>query len=39
MLIFGAGFLWPLGRVVLQGFFSDGSFTLEYVLGVFRNPV
>lgn len=32
-------FLWPMGRVVSGGFFVNGTFTLSYLLGVFRNPI
>lgn len=37
--VFALLFFWPLGRVIGGGFFVDGSFTLEYLAGVFRNPV
>ena len=37
---FGLLFLWPLGEVVLKGFFTDnGDFTLKNVQAVFNNPV
>jgi iron(III) transport system permease protein len=40
MLVFGAFFLWPMFMVVRGGFLdASGSFTLNYVAEVFRNPV
>jgi iron(III) transport system permease protein len=41
-IIFTFGFLWPLLIIVAKGFFPDGtfgSFTLTYLVGVFRNPI
>ncbi len=38
--IFSLAFLWPLVTIIKQGFFtSEGHFTLDYLLGVFRNPI
>jgi iron(III) transport system permease protein len=37
--IFGLLFGWPVARVVTGGFWVHGSFTLEYLLGVFQNPI
>ena len=37
--VLGVLFFWPLWRVVSGGFWVDGRFTLEYIAGVFRNPV
>ena len=39
MLIYLVLFLIPLGSVVAGGFFVDGRFTLEYLTGVFSNPI
>jgi len=40
LLVFAAGFLFPLGLVIRNGFFSaDGQFTLRYLIGVFQNPI
>ena len=39
LTIFAICFLWPVLRIVGGGYFVDGRFTLQYVLGVFRNPV
>ncbi len=39
VLTFGLLFFWPLSRVIAGGFFTDGGFTLEFLFGVFRNPV
>lgn len=38
--IFGVFFLYPVGMTLAVAFQNeDGGFTLDYVLGVFRNPV
>ena len=37
--ILGALFLLPIALVVKGGFWVDGVFTLDYLLGVFRNPI
>ncbi len=40
VLIFGVFFLYPVGMTLAVAFKdTDGSFTLAYILGVFRNPV
>lgn len=39
LVSFGFLFFWPVIRVVAGGFFVDGSFTFEYIAGVFRNPI
>jgi len=40
LVVFGFGFLFPLILVIKEGFISsDGGFTFEYLIGVFRNPV
>ena len=39
MLIYGLFFLIPLFGVIKGGFIVDGSFTLEYITGVFSNPI
>jgi iron(III) transport system permease protein len=39
LVFFGVCFLWPVLRIVAGGYFVDGSFTLRYLFGVFRNPV
>ncbi|MGI5869793.1 MAG: ABC transporter permease [Kiritimatiellia bacterium] len=38
-LILGVLFLLPIALVVRGGFWVDGAFTLDYLLGVFRNPI
>jgi iron(III) transport system permease protein len=38
-LLFAVAFIMPLFMVVRGGFFRDGTFTLDYLLGVFRNPI
>ncbi|HMO52592.1 MAG TPA: iron ABC transporter permease [Kiritimatiellia bacterium] len=38
-LIFGFLFLAPLWMVIRGGFIVSGQFTLEYLFGVFKNPV
>ena len=37
--VLGALFLLPIALVVKGGFWVDGAFTLDYLLGVFRNPI
>jgi iron(III) transport system permease protein len=37
--LFAVLFFWPLLRVISGGFFTDSGFTLEFLAGVFRNPV
>ncbi|MDD3544188.1 MAG: iron ABC transporter permease, partial [Kiritimatiellae bacterium] len=37
--VFGLCLVWPVARVVSGGFYVDGRFTAEYLLGVFRNPI
>ncbi len=39
LAIFSVLFLWPIWRVVQGGFFVEGEWTLEYIAGVFRNPI
>jgi len=39
LLVFGIFFLWPVLRIVAGGYFIDGHFTLQYLTGVFRNPI
>ena len=39
MLVYLFFFLIPLGSVIKGGFFVDGGFTLEYITGVFSNPI
>jgi len=39
LAIFGVLFLYPLIKVISGGFFDGGHFTLQYLLGVFRNPI
>lgn len=39
VLIFLFLFLIPLGSVIKGGFFIDGEFTLDYIIGVFNNPI
>ena len=38
-VIFGFLFLAPLWMVIKGGFIVDGNFTLNYLFGVFKNPV
>lgn len=38
-LVLGVLFVLPLATVVSGGFHSGGRFTLQYLVGVFRNPV
>jgi len=37
--VFGLLLFWPLARVIRGGFFVDGQWTAQYLLGVFRNQV
>lgn len=37
--LFGVLLLWPVARVVGGGFYVDGKFTAEYLIGVFKNPI
>jgi iron(III) transport system permease protein len=37
--IIGTLFVFPVLRVVAGGFYVDGRFTLDYLMGVFRNPI
>ena len=39
LAVLAAGMFWPLLKVVGGGCFVDGSFTAEYLLGVFKNPI
>jgi len=39
MMVYLFFFLIPLGSVIKGGFFVDGGFTLEYLTGVFSNPI
>ncbi len=39
LALFGVLFLYPLWRVISGGFFVGGHFTLEYLRGVFNNPI
>jgi len=39
LAIFAVGFLWPLGMVVVGGFFEDGKPTFKFLIGVFQNPI
>lgn len=39
LLIFLLFFLYPLYKVISGGFIVDGQFTLEYLFGLFRNPI
>lgn len=39
MLVYLFFFLIPLGNVIKGGFFVDGNFTLDYITGVFNNPI
>ena len=37
---FATFFLWPIGRILIGGFFdADGTFTLDYLCEVFVNPL
>ncbi len=38
-VVFGALFLVPLGMVLSGGFIVNGRFTLQYLAGVFQNPI
>lgn len=35
----GIGMFWPLAKVIGGGIFIGGKFTLEYIFGVFLNPI
>ena len=37
--VFGVLFLLPLGVVLSGGFFVNGRFTAQYLVGVFQNPI
>src|SRR5688572_14946827 len=39
LLIFALFFLFPLYKVIKGGFVVDGHFTLEYLFGLFKNPI
>lgn len=39
LLVYLFFFLIPLGSVIKGGFFVDGDFTLDYITGVFSNPI
>ena len=39
LAVFGTLLVWPVVRVIGGGFYVDGGFTAEYLLGVFRNPI
>lgn len=40
LAFFGAFFFWPIWQILRGGFFdADGTFTMSYVLEVFRNPI
>jgi iron(III) transport system permease protein len=39
LLIFVLFFLLPLVKVISGGFWVEGHFTLEYLFGIFRNPI
>ena len=39
MVVFLFGFIIPLGSVVKGGFMDGDQFTLEYIKGVFQNPI
>jgi iron(III) transport system permease protein len=39
MLVYLLFFIIPLGSVIIGGFFVEGSFTLNYITGVFSNPI
>jgi len=36
---FGALLVWPVLLVIAGGFYVDGNFTAEYLIGVFKNPI
>lgn len=38
-LLFGVLMLWPVAHVVSGGFHVGGEWTIQYLLGVFRNPI
>ncbi len=37
--LFGVLLVWPVLRVIGGGFYVDGKFTAEYLIGVFKNPI
>jgi len=37
--VFGVLLVWPVLRVIGGGFYVDGRFTAEYLIGVFKNPI
>ena len=37
--LFGVLLLWPVFNVVSGGFYVNGKWTAEYLLGVFKNPI
>jgi len=39
LILLGVLFVWPVLRVISGGFFVEGRFTLQYLTGVFRNPI
>ncbi|HQY89102.1 MAG TPA: iron ABC transporter permease, partial [Tepidisphaeraceae bacterium] len=40
LAIFGVAFIWPLFVIVRKGFWDDANnFTLEFLIGVFKNPI
>ncbi len=40
LAIFGVAFIYPLYKVISGGFIdANGGFTLEFLIGVFRNPI
>ncbi len=40
LAVFGVAFIYPLYKVISGGFVdADGRFTLEFLIGVFRNPI
>jgi iron(III) transport system permease protein len=39
LVFFAVAFLWPLARVVVGGVYVDQTFTLRYLIEVFRNPI
>ncbi len=38
-IAYGALLVWPVATVASGGFFVNGRFTLQYIAGVFKNPV
>ena len=39
LILFGLFFFLPLGNVILDAFFNNGEFTLDYIINVFINPI